>query len=452
MFGGTGEGFVRFKLFGIPVGIDWSFLIVPLMVLAWGGGWQLVLIWTGGVFVSVLLHELGHAIAMRVFKFAPRVSIYALGGLTFWPEGAAPTVRQRFIVSGSGPAISITLGTISWVLKSLGPWSPTISAIIEVSIWINLIWGAINLLPLMPLDGGNLLDTGATIVTGTPRPRWVGVVSIVTGLGVIVGAARFEQPFIGIIGVFAILRGWERWKDKRPDFDQALKQAIALGWSGNREGAETILLMLKQVATTDEQRARVAQELAWLHLMNGKPEAAAELVRTLPSGWQVAPELKARLLATKDDVDGVIAILMPEVTNGHLAVTAAPLLASALFAQERLQEVEAVATLMLANAKTREDAAGRVAADLTARLFHANATESCLRLSEFLWKKFSKGEDAFNAACALVKLSRPDEAMRWLSEAVRAGMPKLREALTEDHDLAPLRERPEFAALLTRAQ
>ena len=78
MFGGTGEGFVRFKLFGIPVGIDWSFLIVPL--LASSGGWQRALIWTTVIFVSVLLHELGHAIAMRVFGFAPRVSVYALVG------------------------------------------------------------------------------------------------------------------------------------------------------------------------------------------------------------------------------------------------------------------------------------------------------------------------------------------------------------------------------------
>lgn len=450
MFGGTGEGFVRFKLFGIPIGIDWSFLIVP--VLAWSGGWQRALIWTTVIFVSVLLHELGHAIAMRVFGFSPRVSIYALGGLTFWPEGAAPTVKQSFVVSGAGPSVSITLGVLSLAAAALKPASPAVAAILQDSIWINLVWGIVNLLPIMPLDGGNLLDTGATIITGTPRPRWVGLVSIVSGLGVIAGAAKIGQPFLGLIGVFAIMRGWERWKDKRPDFDQALKQAVALGWSGNREGAETILLMLKQVASTDEQRARVVQELAWVHLMNGKPEAAAELVRTLPPGWQVAPELKARLLATHDDVDGVIATLMPEVTNGHLAVTAAPLLASALFAQSRLQEVEAVATLMLANAKTREDAAGRVAADLTARLFHANAPDGSLRLSEFLWKKFAKGEDAFNAACSLVKLSRLDEALGWLTEAVRAGMPKLREALTEDADLAPLRERPEFAALLTRAQ
>lgn len=450
MFGGTGEGFARFKLFGVPVGIDWSFLIVPLFASA--AGWRIALTWTAVIFVSVLLHELGHALAMRVFGFAPRVSIYALGGLTFWPEGARPTVKQSFVVSGAGPSVSISLGVLSLIVAALAPASPALDEIVRQSIWINLVWGGINLLPIMPLDGGNLLDAGATIVTGTPRPRWVGAVSIVTGLAVIGGAALIKQPFLGLIGVFAILRGWERWKDKRPDFDQALQQAVALGWSGNREGAETILLMLKQAAVTDEQRARVAQELAWVHLMNGKAEAAAEQVRALPPGWQVAPELKARLLATQDDIDGVIATLLPEVTNGKLAVTAAPLLASALLAQSRLQEVEAVATLMLANAKTRDDAAGRAAADLCARLFHAGAPEPSLRLSEFLWKKFSRGEDAYNAACSLVKLGRADDAMRWLTEAVRVGMPKLREALTGDDDLAPLRERPDFQALLARAQ
>lgn len=450
MFGGGGEGFVRFKLFGIPVGVDWSFLIVPL--LASGLGWQRAAIWTGVIFVSVLLHELGHAVAMRVFGFSPRVSIYALGGLTFWPQGAAPSVKQSFVVSGAGPAVSISLGLASLLVGAVVPSSPTVAEFVRDSVWINLVWGAINLLPIMPLDGGNLLDSGATIVTGTSRPRWVGLVSMVTGLLVIGGAWAIGQPFLGLIGVFAIMRGWERWKDKSAEFEQVLAQAVELGWSGNRDAAETMLTMLRQVATTDAQRAQIAQELAWVNLMKGKVEEARALVASLPEGWQVSPELRARLLATEDDVDGVIAALHPELAAGRLAVTAAPLLASALMSKERTQEVEAVATLMAANARARDDAAARVAGELAARLFHARAFEPSLRLSEILWKKFQGGADAFNAACALVKLGREERALTWLADAVRAGMPDLRQALESDDDLSPLRGRPEFVALLAKAQ
>lgn len=448
MFGDR-EGFIRFSLLGVPVSIDWSFFIVPLF--AWAGGWQRALIWTAVVFISVLLHELGHAVAQRVFGFSPRISIYALGGLTFWPADAAPTVKQRFVVSGAGPAVSISLGILSLLaLKLSAGAGPLVQLAIEQSIWVNLIWGAINLLPLMPLDGGNLLDTGATLLTKTPRPRWVGAVAMLTGVGVIAGGLAIGQPFLAMIGFFSILRGWSRWNDRTPSFDEALRQAVTLGWEGNREGAAKILLMLRQAAETDEQRARVAQELAWLHLLDGKVEDAEAEVKRLPSGWTIAPELKARLLATKDDVDGVIRTLLPEVTGGRLAVTAAPLLASALLSQSRFQEVEAVASLMLANARTRDDPAGRVAAELTARLFHANAPEPCLRLCEFLWKKFARGEDAYNAACSLVKLGRADEAMRWLGDAVRVGMSDLGKSLQEDPDLQPLRDRPDFSALATR--
>lgn len=446
---GGGEGLVRFSLFGIPISIDWSFLIVPLF--AWGQGWQRALIWTVIVFVSVLLHELGHAVAMKVFGFGPRISVYALGGLTFWPESAAPSVKQSFVVSGAGPAVSVSLGLISLLALKLAPAaSPLVSLALEQSVWVNLVWGLINLLPLMPLDGGNLLDTGATILTKTPRPRWVGLVAIVTGLAVIAGGLLIAQPFLAMIGFFSILRGWSRWSNRQPSFDEALQQAVKLGWEGNREGAETILLMLRQAATTDEQRAKVAQELAWLCLLNGNIERAEIEVRKLPVGWKIAPELEARLLATKDDVDGVIRILMPEVTAGRLPVTAAPLLASALIAQSRFQEVEAVASLMLANARTRDDAAGRAAIELTTRLFHAGAADACLRLCEFLWKKFARGEDAFNAACSLVKLGRLDDAMTWLSDAVRVGMSDLGKALREDPDLGPLRSRSDFVELAAR--
>jgi Zn-dependent protease len=447
MFGAPGEGFLRFPLFGVPVSVDWTFLLVPL--LAASGGWQRALIWTVVIFVSVLLHELGHAVAMRVFGFAPRVSIYALGGLTFWPERASPTPKQNFVVSSSGPAVSISLGLAS-LLGTLFVSQGTLGAeVLTVSIWINLVWGAINLLPLMPLDGGHMLDTAATIITGKTQ-RWVGLVSVITGGLVIAAAAKFGLIFLGFIGVFAILRGWSRWTDKAPDFDTVLKQAVELTWSGKRAEAETLLQGLEVAAVRPEQRAAIVQQLAWVRLLGGDVVGAEQAVRRLPEGWQVAPELKARLLATKDDVDGVIGTLLPEVTNGHLEVTAAPLLASALMSQARFTEVEAVATLMLANAKTRADPFGHVTTDLAARLFHAGEVEPCLRLSQLLWQKFQAGEDAFNQACCFVKKGQLDEAMRWLDEAVRAGMPELKQALEQDDDLAPLRARPDFATLLTR--
>lgn len=450
MFGSGGQGFLHFSVFGIPVSLDWSFLLVPL--LAMSGGWQRALIWTGVVFVSVLLHELGHALAMKVFGFEPRVSLYALGGLTFWPENANPSVKQSFVVSGAGPAVSISLGLISLVLRLVAPAGSMATELLNQSIWVNLFWGVINLLPLMPLDGGNLLDTGATIITGTPRPRWVGLVSIVFGVGVAAGAFKFGQPFLGLLGVFAVMRGWNRWSDQRPDFDATIRQATELGWSGKGAEAEQLLRMLETAALDDAQRSRVREAIAWVRIAGGDVSGAEAAVRTMPAGWQVSPELRARLLAANDDVEGVISTLLPEVTNGQLPVTAAPLLGSALVATSRFAELEAVASLMLANAKTREDGAGRVAADLTARLFRAGQPEACLRLCEFLWKKFHKGEDAFNSACSLVKLNRNDEAMVWLADAVKAGMPELKKALLADDDVAPLRARPEFQALVERAQ
>ncbi|MBL8922391.1 MAG: hypothetical protein JNJ54_26300 [Myxococcaceae bacterium] len=449
MFGsGDERGLVRFSLLGVPVTIDWSFLLVPLFAV--GGGWERAAVWTGVIFVSVLLHELGHAFAMRVFGMAPRVSLYAFGGLTFWPAGAAPSPKQNFVVSGAGPAVSIALGGLSLAVRALEPASPTVALIVRDSLFVNLFWGAINLLPMLPLDGGHMLDTGATIMTGTPRPRWVGLVSVLSGVGVGVGALALGQPFLGLIGVFGVLRGWERWTTRGPDLDATIGQAMELAFGGRPAEAEGLLRLLETAAKSDEERARVRESLVWVRVAAKDFEGAEAVARTLPAGWRLSPELRARLLAAKDEVDGVIDALLPEVTNGALTVTAAPLLASALLARGRTREVEATATLMLANAKRRDDVAARVCAELSARLFHADEPAACLRLCELSWKRFANGEDAFNAACCHVKLGAPDEAMRWLGEAVRAGMPKLREALEVDPDVAALRARDDFKALLAR--
>ncbi|MCA3013625.1 MAG: hypothetical protein INH41_14685, partial [Myxococcaceae bacterium] len=343
------------------------------------------------------------------------------------------------------------LGLTSLVAVFLGPTREWVGMALDASIWVNLVWGAVNLLPLLPLDGGNMLDTAATIVTGKTQ-RWVGLVSVVTGVLVIAAAAKFGLVFLGFIGVFAVLRGWSRWRDPVPDFDAVLKQAVELTWSGKRAEAEALLQGLEVAAVSPAQRAGVLQQRAYLRLLAGDAAGAFAVVERLPEGWTVAPELEARLLATKDDVDGVIAALLPEVTSGRLEVTAAPLLASALMSQARFPEVEAVAAVVLQKASVRTDAHGRVVADLAARLFYAGAVDACLRVSRQAWQKLGAGEDAFNQACCHVRRGELDEAMRWLGEAVRVGMPELQRSLTTDDDLDPLRGRPDFDALVQGAR
>jgi len=105
---------LHFSLLGIPVRIHPFFWLVTLLL-----GYNLndarsVLIWIAAVFPSILVHELGHALAMRVYGLRPRIVLYGMGGLTGYDSGdfarsrVFDTLGQVFL-SAAGPAAGFLL-------------------------------------------------------------------------------------------------------------------------------------------------------------------------------------------------------------------------------------------------------------------------------------------------------------------------------------------------------
>ena len=98
---------MRFRLFGIPVLVDWWFWISAVLM---GGGtnanspadWSKVAVVCVVMFISIIVHELGHALAGRNFGAHPAIKLHAFGGLTFLP-GASFSRMQSIWVSAAGP-------------------------------------------------------------------------------------------------------------------------------------------------------------------------------------------------------------------------------------------------------------------------------------------------------------------------------------------------------------
>src|SRR5215208_2848520 len=96
--GGRG---LRLHLGGIPVRIDPSFLLIAVL-LGWGAGrWTIIAVWVGVLALSILLHELGHAITLRAFGVPSKVVLYAMGGATT-PARRLDERWQRVAVSLAG--------------------------------------------------------------------------------------------------------------------------------------------------------------------------------------------------------------------------------------------------------------------------------------------------------------------------------------------------------------
>ena len=154
----------RFSLWNIPVSVLWPFWLTAAII---GGvfhinsptSFQAVLIAVPTIFVSIIAHELGHALLQRKYGFGTRIMLHAFGGLA---QGSGTYSRDESIrITAAGPAVSIGIGLIFlFVRNQVDPLTTHILALhwLSVMIFVNLGWGLLNLLPVMPLDGGQLLS------------------------------------------------------------------------------------------------------------------------------------------------------------------------------------------------------------------------------------------------------------------------------------------------------
>jgi Zn-dependent protease len=176
---------VTFPLLGVPVRIHPFFWLTALLTTYQEKAPMAILAWIAAVFLAILVHESGHALAMRTFGYRPWIILYALGGLTSYdPRGDNRSRRydslEHILISAAGPAIGFLLaaalvGAIFAAgcgdrLVFVGPWrllpqlqlpmSPRYSVfltlLIDDVLFISVFWGLINLLPIYPLDGGQI--------------------------------------------------------------------------------------------------------------------------------------------------------------------------------------------------------------------------------------------------------------------------------------------------------
>ncbi len=152
---------LRFRLFGFPVRVHPLFWLVTALLgntaLQAFGVWFLVL-WIAVVFVSILVHELGHAFAVRYYGSPCEVLLYHFGGLAIFPYAPAPGWR-RMAVALAGPAAGFALGGVVFLSDLALNWSEKskfLAVAFSFLIWVNLAWNVLNLFPIWPLDGGHV--------------------------------------------------------------------------------------------------------------------------------------------------------------------------------------------------------------------------------------------------------------------------------------------------------
>jgi len=222
---------LRFSVTGVPVRVHPLFWLIALL-LGSSGSLIEIPIWIFVVFVSVLIHELGHAMAFRFYGVHSQIVLHAMGGLTIpeaapWGSGWAnvsPSPKQQIVISLAGPfagflfailvmmIVMFTGGTLH--ISRLFGFIPlpltavlggqVLSIFITLLLFVNVFWGMFNLLPVFPLDGGQV--TRNILVQydpydGARRSMWVSVV--VGGTIALFGLLVMRSVYIALL--FGIL-------------------------------------------------------------------------------------------------------------------------------------------------------------------------------------------------------------------------------------------------------
>lgn len=169
------------KIFGIPLGINYSWLIVFVLVIflmssnfqdmypRWSdeSRWAVAVLTTVLFFVSVLLHELSHSLVALAWGIPVKgITLFIFGGVSQLAHDAQRPLTE-FQVSVVGPATSLALALLLWVAWELvGGYNSHLNAVLFTLFAINLSLGIFNMLPGFPLDGGRVLRAGIWGATG----------------------------------------------------------------------------------------------------------------------------------------------------------------------------------------------------------------------------------------------------------------------------------------------
>ena len=198
---------LRFKLLDIPVEVRPSFLLIAGFLGFSLSRVDLILAWIGIIFVSILVHELGHALTARHYGSEVAIELNGIGGLTSWTvpdEGVTPGRRAQIAAAGS--ATGLLFGALVWLVAApFGPFTGLAGFTLTNLVRVNVFWGLLNWLPIRPLDGGHLFSSLLERIAPRRGKTIADVVFFITAATGVILAIYFQLIFV------AILTGWLLW-------------------------------------------------------------------------------------------------------------------------------------------------------------------------------------------------------------------------------------------------
>jgi len=454
-------GALRFRLFGIPVAVSPTFwFLVLLLQYTELRRPERLAMWVGVVFSGVLVHELGHALLVRAFGSAPSITLHGMGGLTSWamPPTNAPGPFKRLLISLAGPfaGIAFGLGTLFIALAAgmslEGVWARGSNAeyLVASILWVNAGWGVLNLIPVYPLDGGQVMASLFDMVSPGNGRVWALRVTVLIGSVVCLLALYARATFGAVMAgyfVFQAIQGLRTGGSGGADSSLVARLAAARKALDARDfvGARVLAEAVRNESKTRAVQQQASELLAWTAVAAEDFVRAAELLAAFPDGAEIDPLLSGIVDFENGHYENAAAAFTRELARRLGAEVAARLCEALLRAHQWQRLLETMTDPNVDKLLTDETYAALVSETHEATGYRAAAS-----LGERLFARTKRGRDAFNVACAFARAEQLDDAFTWLRRAIAAGE-VTRAMLDEDDDLAALRRRFDWPALVAQA-
>ncbi len=271
----------------IPLAIHPFFWLFAALIGWLNSGTMIgTLIWVGIILVSVVIHEFGHALTAVFFKQNAQIQLVALGGVTSF-EGPKLKFWQQFLITFNGPIFGFLLFVLATLVLKWGVFSsPLMIGILKTTQLANLFWTVVNLLPVLPLDGGQLLRILLEASFGVKGFKASLIIGAVIAVLLALYFFLMQALLVGAFFFLFAFQSFDSWRksrhatrdDREESNKQLLIQAEMALQEGNKEEAKRLLNEVREKVSKGLLAIAADQYLAFLLYQEGKHKEAYDLL------------------------------------------------------------------------------------------------------------------------------------------------------------------------------
>lgn len=247
----TSKRFELFKIGGIKITLDVSWIFIAILI-AWSLSvgffplnypnlspkmyWLMGIVGMLGLFICVVLHELGHSLVAKHYRLPiSQITLFIFGGVAEIKK-EPQKAKVEFWMALAGPLVSIFIAIVTFFLATLGSqneWPIFITGVLSYLALVNVALVIFNLIPAFPLDGGRIFrailwgitkDLAIATKIATQLGKGFGILLMLLGIVIVITGNLLSGLWIGVIGLF--LRGAAAQAQVQFALNQSLKHEI----------------------------------------------------------------------------------------------------------------------------------------------------------------------------------------------------------------------------------